>query len=224
MYSGSSRNTPGTGTFRGFEQPGTSAVRRRPCIACGKSCLLHEICLQCDRPLHARCAIDGHCSLCQRAENISHQQAAARGCLQRQASKMLRRTTAKFAEVKVGDTVSVPIPSPDRARGDPPNVVGVVVEKTDRGLYKIGNRKGIIDQTFPRNAFALSKEKFISVEQVPNKTVSLRGMANAVSASGGQGFTRCNCRTGCTHGRCTCRAKGMKCNSKCHGSTSCSNK
>jgi len=43
------------------------------------------------------------------------------------------------------------------------------------------------------------------------------------SFSGGQGFVKCNCITGCRHGKCTCQAKGLRCKSKCHGLTTCSN-
>ena len=126
--------------------------------------------------------------------------------------------------VPVGDTVTVRIPSPDRARGDPRNIVGVVVEVIYKGLYRIGNSKGIINQLFPRNGFAVSKERFIDPATVAERTISMRGIASSPSFSGGQGFIKCDCKTGCKSGKCTCLGKKVKCNSKCHGSRPCANK
>ncbi|KAK3932626.1 N-succinylglutamate 5-semialdehyde dehydrogenase [Frankliniella fusca] len=73
--------------------------------------------------------------------------------------------------------------------------------------------------------FTVRKEKFISVEDVPDTYVALRSMATAQYLSGGQGYVRCACKTGCKpSSKCKCRGAGVLCNLKCHGSSTCSNK
>lgn len=59
------------------------------------------------------------------------------------------------------------------------------MEVTDKNLYRFGTSRGKCESLLPRNAFAVSKEKFLHVDQVPDKLVTLRGLASASSMSGG---------------------------------------
>ena len=58
--------------------------------------------------------------------------AAAHG-LKRQAKRMLDRSAAKMKALDVGDNVLVPVSEFDRGRGDPLNLIGVVIEKVGEG-------------------------------------------------------------------------------------------
>ena len=59
----------------------------------------------------------------------------------KQAESMVKRSKRIFPDAKVGDTVTVPIPSVERGRGDPRNMIGVVEEKESSGLYTIVVKK-----------------------------------------------------------------------------------
>ncbi|KAJ1521398.1 hypothetical protein ONE63_003073 [Megalurothrips usitatus] len=193
------------------------------CVLCGRDCR-SGTCRQCSRPLHRLCGVEGSCSLCHRAVSISAQQAQARAGLIQQANKMLRTTQDKFPAISVGDNVTVSLPRLDRASCDPRNILAVVLEVAENGLYRVGNRDGTMNRLVARNQIALTKEKFIRVEEVPDTEMPLRTLSTAASHSGGQGYQRCSCKTGCTHRRCACLSKKEKCKSHCHQGTSCANK
>lgn len=137
---------------------------------------------------------------------------------------MTASSNEKFPPCKVGDTVRVKIPDVDRGRGDFPNVLMVVLECNDKGLYKLGNKYGTITELFSRNQFTVCDSKFLDIDMVSPEKKSLRQIANAQSTSGGQGYKRCHCKTKCGNKKCLCKAAGILCNSKCLSSLSCSNK
>lgn len=104
-------------SFRRFESVSKQPPRsRRSCITCERTCESHETCSRYGRPLHATCAIQAECPLCLKPSSIACHQSSSRTHLMKQGAQMLRRTNRKFPPVNVGDTVAVPIPSPDRAR------------------------------------------------------------------------------------------------------------
>lgn len=63
---------------------------------------------------------------------------------------MLKTSDKNNAPLQVGDNVFLKIPSVDKAKSDLPNIVGVVLEINDHGLYKIGTRSGILDHKYTR--------------------------------------------------------------------------
>jgi hypothetical protein len=63
---------------------------------------------------------------------------------QRRADNMLKATSSRHGIVEVGTTVRIPIDSVDRGKIDPRNLLGVVMERSDDGLYKIGTEQGRI--------------------------------------------------------------------------------
>ncbi|KAI1729216.1 hypothetical protein DdX_01442 [Ditylenchus destructor] len=127
------------------------------------------------------------------------------------------------APISVGQTVRIPIPSVDRAKTDPRNLLGVVMEAED-GFYRIGTDHGILSQQYSRNQIEPSSSQFVSKENVPDKEISLRAAVGADSLDSGQGHKHCNCVQGCKTGKCNCRTLGRLCNNRCHNSTSCKNK
>ncbi|KAI1698203.1 putative SCAN domain-containing protein 3-like [Ditylenchus destructor] len=147
----------------------------------------------------------------------------ARAQQKRQAQQMLEGSAKRFPPIPVGQTVRVPVPVFDRAKTDPRNLLGVVMDADD-GFYSIGTGAGILKEKYTRNQIEPSSSQFVSKESVPDKEISLRTAVGADSLSGGQGYKHCNCLQGCKTGKCNCRSHGRLCNSRCHNSTSCKNK
>ncbi|XP_055924454.1 KRAB-A domain-containing protein 2-like [Argiope bruennichi] len=91
-------------------------------------------------------------------------------------------------------------------------------------LYKLANENGTLKQLYTRNQFEICKEKLLSIDKISFQEISLRETAAANSRSGRQGYTRCHCKRKCSTNKCSCKSKGLLCNSKCHNSLSCCNK
>ena len=142
-----------------------------------------------------------------------------------QASEMLKRSREKFPPGKVDDTVKLRIPDVDRGRCAPRNVIGAITNVNDEnGLYKVGTQFGTINTSYTRNDFTPCPENLLRIEDVPCTEVSLRECAGKFSVGGGQGYKRCQCKTGYGTDKCSCHREKKLCNSKCHGSLSCKKK
>ena len=50
-----------------------------------------------------------------------------------------------FSSVQIGSNVTVPIPSVDRGRADPRNIIAGVTECSDNELYTLAVKGGILD-------------------------------------------------------------------------------
>ncbi|CAI6358245.1 unnamed protein product [Macrosiphum euphorbiae] len=143
--------------------------------------------------------------------------------LKTQANRMKEASEKRFCEAKVGETVKIKIPDVDRARSDLRCILGVILAVHDDN-YKIGTTEGKLEHTYSRNQFTMCKEKLVTVEEVPDLTITLREAARKYSNLGGQGYDRCNCTQQCSNKKCKCKAAGKKCNSKCHSNNNCKNK
>ena len=163
-----------------------------------------------------------HQALTGKHELISIKRAAAKENLLLQANKMLRTTQKQFPPAQIGDSVRIQVPDVDRGRTDSRNVLAVVVGIEDSDFYKLANKNGTLKQLYTRNQFVISKEKLLSINEISAQ--ELREAAAANSRSGGQGYTRCHCKRKCSTNKCSCKSKGLLCNSKCHNSLSCCNK
>ena len=140
---------------------------------------------------------------------------------------MVKRSRIVFSSVQIGSNVTVSIPSVDRGRADPRNIIGVVTECSDNELYTIAVKGGILDQTYSRNQFDVCTTILYSSNDVcTDKNISLRQAVQPESRCGGQGFTRCNC-TGskrCQINRCKCFKARLVSNSRSHSNLPCINK
>ncbi|KAG1666098.1 hypothetical protein GQR58_019090 [Nymphon striatum] len=58
---------------------------------------------------------------------------------------MVKRSKVVMKAGVVGDNVAVPIPSVDRGRGDPRNIIGVIVEVSDSEQYSIACPAGVLN-------------------------------------------------------------------------------
>nr|XP_012151860.1 PREDICTED: uncharacterized protein LOC105663967 [Megachile rotundata] len=165
-----------------------------------------------------------HQVLTEKHELISIKRAAAKQNLLLQATKMLQTSQNQFPPAQIGDTVRIQVPDVDRGRTDSRNVLAVVIGIEDSDFYKLANKNGTLRQLYTRNQFAICKEKLLSIDEISFQEISLREAAATNSRSGGQGYTRCNCKRKCSTNKCSCKSKGLLCNSKCHNSLSCCNK
>lgn len=100
-------------------------------------------------------------------------------------------------------------------------VIGVILEVTDEGLYKIFTKSGTLSALYSCNQFKVCNESSFNDNDVPHEEISLRGVNGHQSAFGGQGFTKCNCKNKCDSNRCKCKKDNILCNSKCHNSIPC---
>ncbi|KAK7116507.1 hypothetical protein V1264_002174 [Littorina saxatilis] len=146
-----------------------------------------------------------------------------------QAERMVKRSRVDFKCGEVGDNVAVPVPMVDRGRGDARNILGVILNRDiSTDIYTVAVKAGVLKVRYSRNQFDLCPQRLLSMRDVNlDKHVSLRSAIIAESASGGQGFTKCNCAGGprkCQTNKCSCYKAKLKCNSKCHGSLTCRNK
>ncbi|KAI1718987.1 KRAB-A domain-containing protein 2 [Ditylenchus destructor] len=74
----------------------------------------------------------------------------ARAQQKRQAQQMLDGSAKRFPPNPVGQTVRVLVPTVDRAKTDPRNLLGVVMA-VDDGFYSIGTGVGILKEKYTRN-------------------------------------------------------------------------
>ena len=100
--------------------------------------------------------------------------------LQQQATQMLARSTRSLRAVGVGDNVSVPVSQFDRSKGDPPNLVGVVLSAEDN-KYVIGTKGGIIKGKLARNQIEFLQYKGLVAESIPPEELSIRELVRAGS-------------------------------------------
>lgn len=170
------------------------------CFVCENMYIPDNVCIECNEPFHETCAADLEISLCKLCGNKRAADTERRGCkrgLEEQADKMLVQSQNKFPPVNVGDNVLINIPEVDRGRLAPRNVLAVIMEKTDQGLFILGTKNGKLQRLYSRNEFQLSPSVFLSLSEIAaDSSVSVRQEA-MMSSGSRQGFTRCNCLKGC---------------------------
>ena len=157
---------------------------------------------------------------------LPHRKRARSGII-RQAQRMIKRSRLEHAPGNPGDNVTVPIPLVDRGRGDPRNIMGVIIDRDSNDLYRIAVRGGMLQGKYARNQFDLCTQILLTREDVSEDSdIGLRRAVQLESKCGGQGFVKCNCSGAnrCSSNRCKCFKAKVKCNSRCHTSLACDNK
>ena len=183
------------------------------------------VCIICYKVIHSHCADNDTCRRCIKSNNHVNKRKLVQVSQEKQAKKMLKSSESRLDPLVVGDNVRVPVPKVDRGRCDPAHLIGVITNVTEHGNYRIGTSVGNLKGTFARNQVDKCKQVFVSQENVPESVLSVRSAASNSSVSSGQGFVKCNCKTGCFNDRCNCKKKKqILCNSRCHHSLSCKNK
>ena len=139
---------------------------------------------------------------------------------------MVKISRIVFSSVQIGSNETMSIPSVDRGRADPRNIIGVATECSDNELFTIAVKGGILHRTFSRNQFDVCATILYSSDDIcTNRNISLRQAVQLESRRGGQGFTRCNCAGSkrCQNNICKCFKARLVCNSRCHSSLPCIN-
>ena len=129
-----------------------------------------------------------------RQKNIISQQKRACEAQLSQAECMVKRSRRIMDRGNVGNNVTIPIPMVDRGRGDPRNIMGIIIDIDKSDYYTIAVKSGILSGKYTRNQFDLCTYELYSNNDVTtDKTISLRSAVQQESRSGGQGFAKCNC-------------------------------
>ena len=134
--------------------------------------------------------------------------------------------------IPVGTIVRIAAPDVDRARADPASIVAVIVETTQKGMYRLATAHGVITPMFYRGAIdpvpstnpSNHNLQSVLANWATMPKISVPTAVRKQSLFGGQGFLRCNCKGNCEGGRCNCKKQGKLCGSRCHKSLTCSNK
>ena len=138
---------------------------------------------------------------------------------------MIDASVKRFKPAQVGDNVLVPVPDVDSGRGEFRNIKGIVTANQTNGCYTIGTKHGILKQSYSRNQFIPTNACLLQLEVSTSAEITLREVARKDSIGSGQGFARCNCKSGCRNDySCKCKKSGKLYNTKCHQSLSCENK
>ena len=64
---------------------------------------------------------------------------------------MIKRSRVVLTAGEGGDNVAVPIPAVDRGRGDPRNLLGVIVDVDDNEQYTTACPSGVLKRIYSRN-------------------------------------------------------------------------
>ena len=66
----------------------------------------------------------------------------------------------------IGDNVAVPVPMVDRGRGDPRNILGVIIDRNENDLYTIGVKAGVLKTKYTRIDFNLCPQRLIGIDDI----------------------------------------------------------
>ena len=123
-----------------------------------------------------------------RMDSILMEREGARTAQFAQAERMVKRSRIDIAHGHLGDNVAVPIPLVDRGRGDPRNILGVILERNEYNMYTICVKSGILKSKYARNQFDLCPQRLLQESDVDlTKTTTLREAVTQESTCGGQG-------------------------------------
>ncbi|KAI6651389.1 hypothetical protein LOD99_5196 [Oopsacas minuta] len=92
-----------------------------------------------------------------------------------QVERMLKHSRLEQVAENPGDNVIILIPLVDRGRGDPRNIMGVILERNENDMYRIAVRTGILKESYSRNQFDLCPHPLHSVNDfTTDKEIGLR--------------------------------------------------
>ncbi|XP_068242301.1 uncharacterized protein [Palaemon carinicauda] len=126
--------------------------------------------------------------------SISSQRLAASESQSQQAERMVKRSRTELVAGEIGDNIALPIPLVDRGRGDPRNILGVIVSRSINDQYRVATKSDILKGSYSRNQFDIFPERLLKESDINNDIeISLREAVIKSSISGGQGFVKCSC-------------------------------
>ena len=188
-------------------------------------------CLDCFRYVHIICGRDiGEgfgsfilCNICDLKRNQNNAELTRlelRRKEKQQHQRMLKSSISGLPPADIGDSVSMPISSPDiMTTLGSKNLLGIISDKQD-DLYTISTRQGTIKSLYTRNQFEVCPKNILRIDEVPANTISQCSLMRNASLFSTQ---YCNCKS-CKNSRCPCQRSPKHCHSKCHKGRSCQNK
>ena len=137
-------------------------IQAQVCIVCENPYSNAHTCPACKKSIHAICgpSAEGNegygcpvwsitCWLDHGDDNVQKGRVAAKRGQNRQIEKMIKHSNKKIKLSEVGENLLVSIPLVDkRSPVDPLNVPGVILERSEDGMYKIGTASGILDNLY----------------------------------------------------------------------------
>ena len=134
-----------------------------------------------------------HTVVASHQSSITVQRKRAQETLASQAEHMVKRSRITLQAGDEGDNVAIPVPMVDRGRGDPHNILGVIINRDDNDLYTIAVKQGLLKNKFTRNEFTICQQRLLTNSDVNTDDRISVHVALKKGPSGGQGFARCNC-------------------------------
>lgn len=203
------------------------------CTVCTMDCGGAHKCIECHQIVYAICGVSEEkdegfgsiitCNKCYKRKEVTSIREKAYVALSKQADRMTQNSLKKNPPAQPGDNVTLNIPLVDRSKSQLRNAICIIVSE-DEGFYTLGTKQGILPKKYTRGEFDICKESFIFPDEVPDHNIKMRTLAKNLDVGTGQGPVRCDCKKGCTSGRCTCKKNNRQCSSRCHDSQPCNNK
>ena len=99
-----------------------------------------------------------------RQHEICAKRKRAREAQAQQAERMVKRSRIDLKAGEIGDNVAVPIPMVDRGRGDPRNILGVILNRNENDLYRIAVKEGVLKTKYTRTEFTLCPQHLLTTD------------------------------------------------------------
>ncbi|XP_068225576.1 uncharacterized protein [Palaemon carinicauda] len=145
-------------------------------------------------PVSPTCGQNPQGRLHQLQEGIALQRSRVSAGQLAQAERMVKRSRLENIPGDPGDNMTIPIPLVDRGKGDPRNVAGVILDRNENDMYRIGVRDGILKVRYSSSQFDICSHQLNSIDEVSaDKEIGLRQAVQQSSRFGGQGYAKCNC-------------------------------
>jgi len=95
---------------------------------------------------------------------------------------MVERSKKLLSPLKEFDNVLVGVSQSNKCRGDPRNLIEVVLNINDE-TYKVGTKYGLLDNILNRNSLNKTKYNRLKIIDVPQTETSIRTLANLGSVN-----------------------------------------
>ncbi|KRY09198.1 hypothetical protein T12_14312 [Trichinella patagoniensis] len=108
--------------------------------------------------------------------------------------------TSQEANDEESQNCTLRVPDVDRGPADPKNFLVVVMAECE-GLYTVGCRERKLASKFTAADLQVISEILLSIDKAPDAEIPLR--TAVTKTTGGQGYVKCMCLSGCSSGRCS---------------------
>ncbi|XP_068207590.1 KRAB-A domain-containing protein 2-like [Palaemon carinicauda] len=117
-------------------------------------------------PVSPTCGQNPQGGLHQLQEDIALQWSRASAGQLAQAERMVKCSRLEHVPGDPGENVKIPIPLVDRGKGDPRNVIGVILDRNENDMYRIGVRDWILKGRYSRSQFDICSHQLYSIDEV----------------------------------------------------------